>query len=251
MKYIQTGVTCIMLILTASLISCSPDTIEEYEEEEQITEEPEPEPEPDWADGVMTITVGRFETKDEIVEELKRKKFVLGGWTIKDIYNENFTITPPERQYTTDIAVVGMREAGITEPATIAEIRKKYREAGYKPLTPEEIIELRLQLENQPHTNTGHRMSSFFSLPTKKFTLISEGIPYVHILYHATIQGRGAVKGIWQTTCYTDGSRLFRPSSKDPFGWEAGKWPGDNREPITTNPETYFACAIQNTKRTK
>jgi len=218
-------------------------------EEEIQPEEPAP-PEPDWADGVMTITVGRFETKEEMLQELEESSFYAGAWTKQSITEDAFTITPPKRQYTIDIAVVTMPEAGMNEPATLAEIKEQYRKEGYDPLTPEEIIELRLQLHGQPETSTGHRMSAFFSLPTEEMKALSGGIPYVHIICHTTPKNGGnAPPGIIMTTCFRDGSRLFDPNDEDPFGWI-----GRSRHGVVTHPSDLlarFACAVRGTKKRK
>ena len=91
-------------------------------------------PEPDWADNVITITVGRFETKDAMVEEFgKRQKegMRLNGslynWVDSPEFRrgrswEEFRITPPEQQYTIDITLISMQDAGFEEPATMQRL---------------------------------------------------------------------------------------------------------------------------------
>ena len=143
-------------------------------EEETLAEEEQPEilipSTPDWDDGVMTITVGgRFQTKEQMLRELE-KHSLISHFMRDDIMNEKFTPTPPEKRYTVDIAVVTMLEAGITEPATLQEIKDAYWEKGYGPLTFEEVLELRIQLKDQPDSPTGHRMSNFLTLPASSYT---------------------------------------------------------------------------------
>ena len=254
MKYIRMGMTCIMLILATVLISCSPDAVEEYEEEVeevQIIEEP-PTPEPDWADGTMTITVGRFATKEQLVAKLK-EDFSLGPGIEGDIMDENFSITPPKKQYTINIAVVAMQEVGITEPTTMPEAREMYRNEGYLPLTPEEVMELRLHLKDQPDSSTGHRWWHFFTLPTEETTLIHRGTPYVFILRHVKFtKGRGTKKSIVKSACSRDGSRLFYPNDQDPWliRWYQQSQGDKNIVMVETLP-TRFACAIRGSKRSK
>ena len=251
-KLYQILLLCTAVVATGLLFSCT--TAEEddsllLETEEEVIEKPA-KPKPDWYDGVMTITVGRFETREEIVAELEKNDFHVGISTEGDIMDENFTITPPEEQYTIDVAVVTMPEVGLTEPATKAEIEERFQENGYLPLTPEEIIEIRLRLKDQPDTSTGHRMSAFFSLPTKELDVLSQDTPYVHIIYSAkTTDAREATRGIIKTVCRSDGSRLFDPNGKDPFGWIGG-----SRREVITHPadlSTRFVAAIRGTKKSK
>ena len=69
-----------------------------------------------------------------------------------------------------------MTDVGINEPATIYTILEKYQEAGYRPLTPEEPAELRLQFIDQPDTADGHFMGEFFVLPDEH-TLVTIAYP--------------------------------------------------------------------------
>lgn len=157
-------------LLFSSCAEKSDDMLLETEEEDLVTEEIIP-PRPDWDDGVMTITVGgRFETKEQMLQALERE-FLVGDITKESIQNEEFIPTPPEKRYTVDIAVRTMLEAGFTEPVTLREIKSVYWEQGYGPLTFEEVLELRLQLKDQPHSGTGHRMTDFYTLPTSSYTM--------------------------------------------------------------------------------
>lgn len=118
----------------------------------------------------MTITVGgRFQTKEQMLQALENY-FPITRTTKEIILDEEFTPTPPEKRYTVDIAVVTMLEAGITEPATLQESKDVYWEQGYGPLTFDEVLELRLQLKDQPNSATGHRMNNFFTLPASSYT---------------------------------------------------------------------------------
>lgn len=162
---------CAITAIALFSSSCAEkDDILLEEEPEEVLEEIPIAPKPDWDDGVMTITVGgRFTTKGQMLRELE-KHFLISHFMKDSIMNEKFTPTPSEKRYTVDIAVVTMLEAGITEPATLQEIKDAYWEKGYGPLTFEEVLELRLQLKDQPSSATGHRMSNFLTLPASNYT---------------------------------------------------------------------------------
>lgn len=170
---------CTMAVITFSS-SCA-------EKEEILLAEAQPEEpptlQPDWADGVITITIGRFETKEEMLQELYSSGLLkIDVPHIKDIIlKENFTITPPEKRYSVNITVVTMLEAGITKPAALKEVREAYQEKGYGPLTEEETIELFLQFKDQPNSATGHRMNNFLVLLSKKANF---GVPSYYLIQH-------------------------------------------------------------------
>ncbi len=156
-------------LLFSSCAEDSSDTLLETEiEEELVTEEILQPPRPDWDDGVMTITIGgRFETKQQMINALGP---YIDDLMKRDILDEEFTPTPLEKRYTVDITVRTMLEAGFTKPATLREVKDQYWDQGYGPLTFEEVLELRLQLKDQPHSGTGHRMSNFQTIPTSGYT---------------------------------------------------------------------------------
>lgn len=161
---------------------------------------------PDWDDGVMTITVGgRFQSKEQMLRELE-KHFPINHFMRDNIMNEKFTPTPLEKRYTVDIAVVTMLEAGITEPATLQEIKDAYWEKGYGPLTFEEVLELRLQLKDQPSSVTGHRMSNFLTLPASNYTT-----PRTYYIQNVVITNEEKKKRI-NGASFLKGKRLYNPN---------------------------------------
>lgn len=171
----QTGILLLCTVVTILFTSsCAEKDESLLTEEVQLEETPAEETpvvsKPDWDDGVITITVGgRFTAKEQMLREVE-KHFPITHFMRDDIMNEKFTPTPLEKRYTVDIAVVTMLEAGITEPATLQEIKDAYWEKGYGPLTFEEVLELRLQFNDQPSNVTGHRMSNFLTLPASSDT---------------------------------------------------------------------------------
>ena len=148
----------------------------EIEVEQNLEQDPEIEiePEPDWADSKMTITVGRFETRQQMLDKLQ-ESFKLHRFIEEDVTNEGRTFTPIEQQYTVDIVVLSMKEVGIHDPVTIEEVKEEFRARGYRPLTPEEGMEMRLQLADQPSSATQHKMSAFFLLPHEETDMINGG----------------------------------------------------------------------------
>ena len=187
MKFLSIApITTVILVTTVMLVTltgCSTD-VEEMEESTIIVDPeliPDPEPEPDWADSAMTITVGRFETRQQMLDKLMGSSHV-SRWAEekieKYITDEKVSFTPPDKQYTVDIVVLTMKEVGIHDmglpdnPANITRITKHFRERGYRPLTTEEAIELRLHLPDQPDSSTRHKMSSFLVLSGEEFALL-------------------------------------------------------------------------------
>ena len=73
-----------------------------------------------------------------------------------------------EEEYIIDVTVISMLEAGMEEPATIEEIRARYRELGCRPMTAEEVFYLRLQFTDQPYLGMGRGdplgLGEFFAL---------------------------------------------------------------------------------------
>lgn len=130
---------CTAGLLLSLLLSCTTTDEDstlliEIEEELDLTlSEPEPEPEPDyWTDGTITITVGRFKTKRQLLNEMK-KVARIGDWTEGDIMDEKFSLTPEEEQYTIEIAAMPMLEVGITTETPITSIRERYKKGDTHP----------------------------------------------------------------------------------------------------------------------
>ena len=174
MKYtIRTVLVLLAALTTPVFISCSPDRVEEEvaEEETLLTAEtPMLELKPLWDDGTITITTGNFATGESIVRAFERRRSThLGRQWLKKMLKEG--VVPIEQgKRTIEIVVMTLLEAGFDEPATIAEIRRRFREIGYRPLTIQEAMELRLQFDDQPSTKTGHKMSAFFVLLSEEET---------------------------------------------------------------------------------
>ena len=203
MKYIHT--VALLTALLIALTSCSPDVekedgilVEMNEDGVTVTTtvdgvttvhherapdvfQPKPEPQPDWADNVVTITVGRFDTKEDMVSEFRKKKEEgmildcgMGFWVNTsehhrgEVWEESW-ITEPEDAYTVGITLINMQDAGFKKPATIAEVRDRIIEMGFEPITFEEAHEMRLQLKDQPDwRTTKHPWSNFKSLPLEE-----------------------------------------------------------------------------------
>lgn len=146
MKYIQTAGTMLLMgiaLWTTLLTSCSPDMEEGVAEE--MVEEPDLTPSgPDWLDGKITVEVGRFKTGEELQNEIDR----LG---IETIHLSHINDIPMSgRQYTIEVEIVSMAAVGLTEPTPYSDVYDRYRERGYRPLTPEEAMEFRTQFLDQP-----------------------------------------------------------------------------------------------------
>ena len=272
MKYIHT--VALFAVLLIALTACSPDIekedgilIEMGEDGVTVTTtvdgvttvhhertpdvfQPKPEPQPDWADNIVTITVGRFDKKDDMVSEfrIQRKKGMtvdagMGYWM--DIpephrgeFWEKFRITPPEDAYTVGITLISMRDAGFKEPATIAEVKDRIIEMGFEPITYEEAHEIRLQLKDQPDWGP---WSEFRSLMTKKEILEL----YKGVEVSLGIFNRGKEYGIATYTYQAIGpgirnDELLIPSKE--FMEQKSPWGGINPN---------FACAIPETRRKK
>lgn len=216
-----------LLIIAVTCLGCSADNTAVAPEPEVIEPKPEPEPEPPhYDDGVVTIEIGgRFQTGRHLYDEMVKQELCstksTWSWDMEDLfYDPDFPITPHSSRYTIDVAVVSMLEVGLNEPTRIAEIWKRYRERGYRPLTHEEAAELRLQFLDQPHTKTRHKMAEFFILPEendlekekeKKYDRppVDFTTPYVYKMYHNVLG-----KELSMTHCWRNGTRYFRPDSE-------------------------------------
>lgn len=196
MKYIHIVVALLTALLLITFTSCSPD-IEIEEEEEMMIEIEEIEteekkarkPEPDWADGILTIKAGQFKSMKKLFTALQDARGVGTDYgsslnTLNSIFFDRTSkkYDPPvmaKKEYTFDVAIVPMKSVGMHQKATMDEIRKEYRKHGYRPLTVEEIFELRLQFLEQadmPFTNDLH---GFFALSEK-------GVSYTFRLFRSS-----------------------------------------------------------------
>ncbi len=107
---------------------------------------------PEWTDGVITITAGRFKDRSKLQALFRNEGWKSSNPHFGGFADKKFTLPvfPMAQQtYTVDIAIVPMGEVGIDKPATIETIRERYLEHGYRPLTLEEMYELRLQFADQ------------------------------------------------------------------------------------------------------
>ena len=120
---------------------------------------------PEWTDGVITITAGKLKDRSKLQDMFRNE-----GWKSSNLHfggfaDEEFTLpifAMAQEVYTVDIAIVPMIEVGIDEPATIETIRKRYLEHGYRPLSLEEMYELRLQFADQPEVSCVEEKTNAF-----------------------------------------------------------------------------------------
>ena len=158
MKNFQMTLTALIAVLAVlSMTACSSDIVEE--EESLLTPEPIKS---DWIDGKLTIQVGNYKTTREILIAMKEKGFALGITIDYNLRNRDFPISG--KQYIIEVEVVKMFDVGLTEKTTYEETYRRYRERGYRPLTLEEMMELRLQFTDQPSIPSDHLMTVFFAL---------------------------------------------------------------------------------------
>lgn len=270
-----TTTTMMILLSLTMLAGCSPDIEEDEHTEEKVSVVEMAETEPDWADGTMTITVGRFETRWRMFNEME-KSFQIHPWTENDIRSAKRTLTPPDQQYTVDIVILSMEEVGINRFANITEIAERFRELGYRPPTPEEAMEIRLHLEDQPTTATQHKMSSFATLPSEEsiqMDIVNRKVGYV--IAHIELEkgawiveretGARTIKvfGIWWLGKEMQKNKkdTYSPNDYDPFhlNWQAsGATPGpgnmydlitDFGKPMSTRLGPRFAAAVINSEK--
>ena len=149
-KLYQTLLLCTAVVVTSILCSCAAEDnnplTEEVEEEVEIEEVTKPEP--SWADGIVTITTGNYQNLDDLIFAVRKKRNF--HMTLGKVDLINMDIPLPSEPKTVDITAITLEEAGFTERVTLEEIRERFRQLGYRPLTMEEVIEFRLQFEDQP-----------------------------------------------------------------------------------------------------
>ena len=163
MKYNIRIVFAVFAILITSLIACSPDSVEEVETEPAETEMTPPQP--DWADGTITITTGRGDSEASLLAGLEASRCQASVVLKNILFDENPATHVPVSQIEREIevSIVLMTEVGATRPMEMPEVIKYYRAAGYRPVTLEEAIELRIQFWDQPYISE-EKVSAFFAL---------------------------------------------------------------------------------------
>ena len=166
MKYIRTTVVLTALLLVAVYTSCSSNNNEEPEDEILSVWQPPPPPEPDWADNDMTVTVGNYESGAGMLSAMREHKNTFSVQRIlkATLLHEDFPMS--RRKYSIKVSVFRLKELGITEPVNVAQIRKQCRKMGYRTMTLEESVELRLQITDWPKENA--RWNTFNTLLNKE-----------------------------------------------------------------------------------
>ena len=148
-KLYQILLLCTAVVATGLLFSCATEEnpLTEEEEVEEVEIEEVVIPEPSWADGVVTITTGNYQNAKDLILAINRKRnfYTYLGKGLIDI-----DTSMPSEPKTVDITAVTLEEAGFTEKTTLKEVRERFRQLGYRPLTIEEMLEFRLQFEDQP-----------------------------------------------------------------------------------------------------
>ena len=206
----------ITLFAATTIISCS-------EKAEDIVAEPEPEPQPeviepkpDWADNEMTLAI-KVKTAEDLLSDLKK-----GGYTFTNRIRR--ALLDPEdpppltsKPYTTVVTVVTMKEIGIERALMLPEIKERYQELGYRLLTLQEAVELRLHLHDQPNVTSGHRWSAFFGLTeSAKSDKLSGGknMNIVTHIFNASFRDSASKKALFRHWHYDN---RFSPASSDPL----------------------------------
>ena len=170
---VATVVTLLVIVSVFSLVGCSPDIDEDEAvvDETIVTEEQDPSSQspdwwPHWMDGTITVRTGVYKTGAEMEEAIwNRKNFVAFSVGLRMAIMEiPMSKVPGE----TEVTVLTLREAGMTGTPTIAEVREHFRKEGYRPLTMEEAVMIRLDFTDQPETRTKHKMSKFETLLSRE-----------------------------------------------------------------------------------
>ncbi len=168
---VATTVALLTMVSMFSLVGCSPDIEEDGSivAETMVTEEQAPSSEwpdwvPHWMDGTIIVRTGVYETGEDIVDTLwNRENFHAYSVSLRmRIIDMPMSKIPGE----TEITVLTLREAGMTGTPTIEKIRSHFGAEGYRPLTLEEAVMIRLDFTDQPgKTETANKkMSRFFAL---------------------------------------------------------------------------------------
>ena len=192
---VTTVVTLLIMVSVFSLVGCSPDIDEDEAmvDETMVTEEEAPSYQgPHWWDGTITVRTGVYETGAEMEEAIaNRKNYHAYSVSLRiRIMEIPMSKVPGE----TEVTVLTLREAGMTGTPTIAEVREHFRKEGYRPLTLEEAVMIRLDFTDQPDTGTKHKMSKFETLLSREDGLL---IGSWRGKEHTFIIGRYAGQDIW------------------------------------------------------
>ena len=114
-KLYQILLLCTAVVATGLLFSCATaednnPLVEEEEIEEVQIEEEVITPEPSWADGIVTITTGRYQSIDDLAFAIKKKR---NFYMIFDSPNlRRMDIPMPSEAKTVDITAITLEEAG-------------------------------------------------------------------------------------------------------------------------------------------
>ena len=196
--YAVLAIAILPALFITTTVGCSPDS-EEKEEEVLIPPVPEPipEPEPSWADGIVEIEIGRHRSGSQLLSAIEEKGFKARRMMGPNLRRRDFPVS--NQPGTSYITIVTLLEAGLTEIVTIDEIRERFRELGYRPMTLEEAAELRIQLTDQPDSTKDSELSDmekrwsyFFVLITEEHAeyLANEGEEFMPTLYRASVRAR-------------------------------------------------------------
>ena len=157
----------LMMLLAAltPLIACSPDRVEEEEVTEStftLSEPTMPKIQPD----EILIEVGRFQSPAELQHALEIRRLWVGDRVISALNDPEFPMS--QKPKTIVVKIVTMLEVGLDKPSTLKEVIDHFSKNGYRPLTLEEAVELRIQYLNQPEEISSDKMSAFFALLKKE-----------------------------------------------------------------------------------
>ncbi len=253
MKNIQILTALLAVLITTTLFSaCSPDIAEEEAEETLLTPEPIPEPEPHWADGIIEIETGRFQTGTEMLRALEKPNNINASLDIRFLLSKpDFPMSRQKK--TIKVTVVTLLEAGFTEPATLPEIRKRFKQIGYRPLTLEEAIEIRLQFVDQPDRpkeyNYDAQRAGFIPPPPKRDRTPKSKLDAFHTLMESDEDFLGLVK-VFRITRNSDWDKYDQGlciaiSTKNTFDPFAPEYTFERAAGGGIFVGARFACAIE------
>ena len=155
----------VAVILPLCIVGCSPDREEGLTEEVIPTESTEPEPQIDWVNSTIRIKTGIRKSGKEMLDALIDLRCVMTRTLANILASEDediqIPIAPEEKEVI--ISIVSMAEVGMKRSATMPEIVEWFRAAGYRPVTLQEIIELRIQFLSQLPI-AREKTSAFFAL---------------------------------------------------------------------------------------
>ncbi len=198
---------------------------------------------PSWSNYFMTISVGNYQTGSEMLDAMSDSNIVMSRGLDTYFTHPNFPMPVSwlsAKKKSVDIAFVYLSEAGFSEPVTLKKIWKRFSKLGYRPLTFEEVVELRLQ---------------FYDLPpsTEFITLLSEN----DMRFMRACVDRNTDFGALVGPCGDDGDieeswygtfLIFNSKGIVDLNWQR---PGNAlrihwfSEDYLFRPGTNFACVIQ------